>query len=179
MAGRQAARQPLITRYNGGQVLRGLPFFYLEPVLRKLIALIGGGVLLASWLSFAETANRKKLSVAPAKKSTAAAKSGAASKKRRRTAAKAAPAQTWRSRQLAPTPDRYKEIQQALIAKGYLAGEPTGQWDGSSADALRRFQKEQNLEATGKIDSLSLIALGLGPRYDRAAATPAPKPPQP
>jgi hypothetical protein len=44
---------------------------------------------------------------------------------------------------------------------------------------LRRFQQEQNLEPSGKIDSLSLIALGLGPKYDRAAAAPAPKPPQP
>ena len=31
-------------------------------------------------------------------------------------------------------------------------------------DALKRFQSEQSLEPTGKIDSLSLIALGLGPK---------------
>jgi hypothetical protein len=30
--------------------------------------------------------------------------------------------------------------------------------------ALKRFQEEQKLEATGKLDSLSLIRLGLGPK---------------
>jgi hypothetical protein len=31
-------------------------------------------------------------------------------------------------------------------------------------DALKRFQREQNLTEDGKIGSLSLIALGLGPK---------------
>ncbi|HEX3876204.1 MAG TPA: peptidoglycan-binding domain-containing protein [Bryobacteraceae bacterium] len=74
---------------------------------------------------------------------------------------------TWRTRQLAPTSDRYREIQQALAAKGYLQAEQaTGAWDNDSIEALKRFQAEQNLDATGKINSLSLIALGLGPRHD-------------
>ena len=64
-----------------------------------------------------------------------------------------------------PTPDRYKEIQDALAKKGYLHGDPTGVWDQSSADALRRFQEDQNLQASGKLDSLSIIALGLGPKH--------------
>jgi hypothetical protein len=37
-----------------------------------------------------------------------------------------------------------------------------GVWDPQSADALRHFQRDQNLEPTGKLNSLSLIALGLG-----------------
>jgi murein L,D-transpeptidase YcbB/YkuD len=69
-----------------------------------------------------------------------------------------------RSYQQAPTPDRYKEIQQALASKGYYKGEPNGQWDADSTDALKRFQAEQNLMPDGKINSLSLIALGLGPK---------------
>jgi len=69
-----------------------------------------------------------------------------------------------RSFQQAPTADRYKEIQQALISKGYLQGEATGQWGPDSVDALKRFQTDQNLTADGKIGSLSLIALGLGPK---------------
>lgn len=69
-----------------------------------------------------------------------------------------------RSYQQAPTPDRYKEIQQALIDKGYLHGVATGQWGPDDADALKRFQTDQNLTADGKIGSLSLIALGLGPK---------------
>jgi hypothetical protein len=82
---------------------------------------------------------------------------------------------TWRNRQLAPTPDRYKEIQSALVSKGYLKPEEAGgTWGQSSTEALKRFQTDQNLESTGKINSLSLIALGLGPRRD-----PAPPPKQP
>lgn len=69
-----------------------------------------------------------------------------------------------RSYQQAPTPDRYKEIQQALASKGYFKGEANGQWGADSADALKRFQSDQNLMPDGKINSLSLIALGLGPK---------------
>ena len=69
-----------------------------------------------------------------------------------------------RSSQQAPTAERYKEIQQALVSKGYFRGEPNGEWGSDSADALKRFQAEQNLTPDGKMTSLSLIALGLGPK---------------
>jgi len=83
----------------------------------------------------------------------------------------AVPATAARSRQLNPTPDRYKEIQQALAAKGYLSPEEAnGQWSDGSTAALKKFQSDQNLDASGKINSLSLIALGLGPKHE------APKP---
>jgi hypothetical protein len=81
-----------------------------------------------------------------------------------------------RSYQQAPTPDRYKEIQQALASKGYYKGEPTGQWGEDSTDALKRFQAEQNLMPDGKINSLSLIALGLGPKRLTAKSDSAPQP---
>jgi len=72
---------------------------------------------------------------------------------------------------MAPAPERYKEIQQALAAKGYLkADEANGVWDQNCGDALKRFQREQKLPETGKIDSLSLIALGLGPKHDSIEA---------
>ena len=73
-----------------------------------------------------------------------------------------------------PTPQRYKEIQDALAAKGYLKPEDAnGTWNQASVDALKKFQAGQNLDSTGKINSLSLIALGLGPKRE----TPPPKPP--
>ncbi len=75
--------------------------------------------------------------------------------------------------QQAPTPDRYAEIQRALIERGYLAGPATGNWGPESVEALKRFQQDHNLEATGKINALTLIALGLGPnRASQAASTP-------
>jgi hypothetical protein len=93
------------------------------------------------------------------------------------SARRPAPRTTWRNRQAAPTPERYKEIQEALAAKGYMRAEDaSGAWGDASSDALKRFQADQNLESTGKINSLSLIALGLGPKHDNA---PPPKPPAP
>lgn len=74
------------------------------------------------------------------------------------------------NRQMAPTPERYKEIQQALVEKGYLKSEPNGVWDAQSADALRQFQTDKQLSPTGKLSSASLIALGLGPKTAAASA---------
>ena len=68
--------------------------------------------------------------------------------------------------QAAPTPERYTEIQQALIGRGHLQGPATGVWGPDSIAALKSFQENQKLEATGKIDALSLIRLGLGPQRD-------------
>jgi hypothetical protein len=80
------------------------------------------------------------------------------------------PRSTWRNRQATPSPSRYNEIQNALVAKGYLAPNAAGgTWDQTSVEALKRFQAEQNLDTTGKINSLSLIALGLGPKHDAPA----------
>ena len=82
-----------------------------------------------------------------------------------------------RSYQQAPTADRYREIQQALASKGYFHGEPNGQWGSDSTDALKRFQSEQSLMPDGKITSLSLIALGLGPKRLTAKSETAAPPP--
>ena len=73
--------------------------------------------------------------------------------------------------QQAPTTDRYMEIQQALVTRGYLTTPPSGAWDPATVDALKRFQEEQNLPPTGKITSLSLIALGLGPKRTPLSTT--------
>lgn len=65
-----------------------------------------------------------------------------------------------------PSSDRYREIQQALADKGYYTAEVNGSWDQASIEALNRFKTEQKLRADGKLCSLSLIALGLGPKYE-------------
>ena len=86
------------------------------------------------------------------------------------------PSVTWRNRQTMPSAERYREIQNALVSRGYLAAEEaTGVWNQASVDALRRFQAEQNIDSSGKINSLSLIALGLGPKRENAPVAP-PKP---
>jgi hypothetical protein len=112
--------------------------------------------------------------------SRGAAFKGAASKTAAKTASKTATKshKTVVARrpptQQQPTPDRYKEIQQALMDKGYFQGPVDGAWNAGSVDALKRFQKDQNLDPDGKIGSLSLIALGLGPKRGVASAQPAP-----
>ena len=119
-------------------------------------------------------ANLLAADVAPeAKKRAAPAKSKAVATVAARKTTQAAPAGSVRSRhQMGPTKERYKQIQEALASKGFLAPkEATGQWTDASISALKRFQANQNLEATGKINSLSLIALGLGPKHE----TPAPR----
>ena len=136
------------------------------------------GLLSLSWA--ATPATTKK---APAKKSTAktgsktttsaSAKKGSAGSKKGTTKK----ATTWRNRQTTPTPDRYRQIQEALAAKGYLGTEEaTGRWSENSVDALKRFQADQNIASNGKINSLSLIALGLGPKREAVVKPPAPTP---
>jgi hypothetical protein len=142
------------------------------------------------WLSMGAAQTKKKSSAPAPKKAAVPAKSSAAQKAsvrhstaksttaRKGTAKTTArrPAVTWRNRQTVPSPDRYREIQSALAARGFLASDDaSGNWNQASTDALKRFQQEQNLDATGKVNSLSLIALGLGPKHDENVAMPKPQ----
>lgn len=118
---------------------------------------------------------QKKAPPKPAAKASPAKKpaASAATARRGKKAPVARTTSGWRNRQTAPTPDRYKAIQDALVARGYLSSEDAnGTWGASSTDALKKFQAEETLESTGKIDSLSLIALGLGPKHDSAQGLP-------
>lgn len=128
----------------------------------------------------ATPATKKKATAAATKPSTASSTARRRTTATRRTGKKAPVKQaSWRSRQLAPTPDRYREIQEALAAKGYLQpADANGVWNQNSIDALKKFQAAQNLDSTGKINSLSLIALGLGPKRDTAAVKSAAEPSQ-
>jgi peptidoglycan hydrolase-like protein with peptidoglycan-binding domain len=148
----------------------------------KKVVLMGVALCAMSWLASAITPTPAKKK--SAKKGTHAA-AGAVRKPAKSTTAKSTAAKTIpksRSiagktakgkktvrrasapRQLAPTKERYQQIQQALAAKGYFSGEPNGVWGQDSTEALKRFQADQNLTPDGKLTSLSLIALGLGPK---------------
>jgi peptidoglycan hydrolase-like protein with peptidoglycan-binding domain len=79
--------------------------------------------------------------------------------------------------QNAPTPDRIKEIQAALQKDGSYGGEPTGKWDASTEDAIKKFQDKNGFPVTGKIDALSLNKLGLGSETaGKGAPVPAARP---
>lgn len=64
--------------------------------------------------------------------------------------------------QRAPTADRISEIQTALAKDGSYAGAPNGKWDGTTVEAMKRFQAGHGLNPTGKLDALTLQKLGLG-----------------
>ena len=98
--------------------------------------------------------------------------------KQKHTSSVSDPAPVIRSSQ-APATERYKEIQQALVDKGYYKGEVTGQWNSVSTEAMRAFQSDQNLRVDGKVSSLSLIALGLGPRRTVTTQSAPPETPTP
>ena len=76
--------------------------------------------------------------------------------------------------QAAPTADRITEIQDALVKKGVLDGTPSGKWDDSTTEAVRKFQSSNGLNPSGKLDALTLQKLGLG---SETAGLAAPTPP--
>ncbi len=124
---------------------------------------------------FVKTAYR-----APATKATRIAPARATPSRYRQATPYRAPARVVRTSYVqSPSPDRYREIQQALADKGYLTTEVNGSWDQASIDALNRFKTDQKLKADGKLCSLSLIALGLGPRYEAISTDQLPPAPVP
>ncbi len=103
----------------------------------------------------------------------AGAKASAATSKKRTATTKRNPRPTPSvARQGAPSSDRYKEIQQALAAKGYLKSEPSGMWDADSIEAMRQFQTDRKLDPNGKLTAASLIDLGLGPKPEPTHTSP-------
>jgi len=59
--------------------------------------------------------------------------------------------------------DRVRQIQQALVREHYLNGEPSGNWDASTEQAMQRYQADQGWQTKTVPDSRALIRLGLGP----------------
>ncbi len=110
---------------------------------------------------------------ASAKKTTPKKTTAKKTTARRKPVRRRAPA-----RQTTPEKERIREIQQALTEHGYPV-EPTGAWGPQSTAALKQFQEDhkiKNLSGRGKLDSLTLIALGLGPKNGSEPSQP-PEPP--
>jgi murein L,D-transpeptidase YcbB/YkuD len=164
------------TRLGATLVCCGLPF----RTITLTVALFAAGILIAQETPAAKTkpaASKSRSRKKSAHKATTAgtgssakttAKSGTTPVSHGRSAksskSKTSVAVSRRSFQQQPTQERYKEIQQALADRGYFNGQADGTWGPESVDALKRFQREQNLTDDGKLGSLSLIALGLGPK---------------
>jgi peptidoglycan hydrolase-like protein with peptidoglycan-binding domain len=76
--------------------------------------------------------------------------------------------------QKVPAPERISEIQTALAKDGSFSGKPSGKWDASTVDAMRKFQEAHGLNGSGKLDAKTLQKLGLG---SQTAGLAAPMPP--
>jgi peptidoglycan hydrolase-like protein with peptidoglycan-binding domain len=137
-----------------------------------VLAAVATAAMLASVAAAQTSSTHKKSAVASgsaAKTSSTAgsAKSGKSSGKKSSRTKKV-------KGQAAPTPERINEIQEALAKKGAFTGEPTGKWDDSTVEAMKKFQTDNHLNPTGKIDSFTLQKLGLG---SETAGVGAPTPP--
>lgn len=69
-----------------------------------------------------------------------------------------------------------RQVQQALNQKGFLSSTPDGVWGSRTKSALEKFQKSQNLHATGKLNQKTLSALNvqIGSMQQGRAATGTP-----
>ena len=120
-----------------------------------------GAVLLASAAPVVLTAARPAATQSSVKKK----KKAASSKKKSKPTVHG---------QMTPAPDRIREIQSALQREGALEEEPTGKWDNTTVEAMKKYQGDHGLNPTGKIDAMTLQKLGLG---SETAGKGAPIPP--
>ncbi len=62
-----------------------------------------------------------------------------------------------------------RQIQRHLQQQGAYQGEPSGNWDEQTADALEQFQQEHGLQANGQIDGPTIFALMRPQRLQQGA----------
>src|SRR5215510_13180387 len=94
-------------------------------------------------------------------------KKKAPAKKGTRTTAAATKRRTGPTQMLT---DTIKQAQEALKAAGYQLGESDGKPGPSTTIAVKKFQGDRQLPVTGKLDSITLAALGVGKSSDPSAA---------
>ena len=100
------------------------------------------------------------------KPSTTSSKSHKSSKSKKSTSSKSGKKKSAKSTahgQHGIDQTRTLQIQEALVREHYLTGEPSGNWDQSTKDALARFQEANGWQTKSVPDSRALIKLGLGP----------------
>jgi peptidoglycan hydrolase-like protein with peptidoglycan-binding domain len=122
----------------------------------KLPIVAGVGLLVTS-LTFASTPSKKQSSHPAVKKHKAHAATRHSTKKVKKGRARG---------QQAIDGERTREIQEALIREHYMSGEPSGNWDAATQQALHRYQADQGWQSKTVPDSRALIRLGLGPDHE-------------
>lgn len=72
--------------------------------------------------------------------------------------------------QQAMSSDLVRDVQRGLSTRGYDVGPQDGVFGDSTEQALKRFQRDQRLGASGQVDSQTLAALGI-PNASTASAS--------
>ncbi|MCW5620773.1 MAG: peptidoglycan-binding protein [Burkholderiales bacterium] len=86
----------------------------------------------------------------------------------------AAQAQGYDGQAMHNDPQMVQQVQQKLKDQGFDVGQVDGIWGPQTAEALKEFQRQQGMEATGDLSQSTLIALGVG--LDGGGATAAGQP---
>jgi len=129
---------------------------------RLILAAMAVGSLTLPAAGAAQTTGTRKTSHKAAA-GTSSAKTTSGTAKKSTKSGKRSSSKTKRVKgQAAPTPDRINEIQGALVRKGAYTGTPSGKWDDSTVEAMKKFQASHGLNPNGKMDALTLQKLGLG-----------------
>lgn len=63
------------------------------------------------------------------------------------------------SKSMTWTTDQIKEAQEGLAKAGLYKGKPTGQFNADTRKALKKYQKENKLPVTGRLDNQVLTKL--------------------
>jgi photosystem II stability/assembly factor-like uncharacterized protein len=82
--------------------------------------------------------------------------------KKKATGKKAAKRPAATPRRPATSNESILRVQEALNAAGYHLGEPDGKAGPATTAALKKFQGDRHLPVTGKLDAITLGALGIG-----------------
>jgi peptidoglycan hydrolase-like protein with peptidoglycan-binding domain len=129
---------------------------------RLILAAMAVGSLTLPAAFAAQTSSARKTSQKPTTGTTTAKTTTRTTKKSSRTRKSSTRKSNRVKGQAAPTPDRVNDIQGALAKNGAYTGSPTGKWDDSTVEAMKKFQVSHGLNPTGKMDALTLQKLGFG-----------------
>ncbi|HEY1470206.1 MAG TPA: peptidoglycan-binding domain-containing protein [Candidatus Acidoferrum sp.] len=156
-------------------------------VVGSLLAVIAASMCPAHAFAAQSTTHKKSTKSTSASHSASTANAGSsksastgsgktASKSARKTSGKSSSRKNSKKvkGQAAPTTDRINEIQAALAKNGAYEGAPSGKWDDSTTDAMKKFQASHGLNPSGKLDAPTLQKLGFG---SEIAGVAAPTPP--
>lgn len=127
-----------------------------------LAAMAVGSLTLPAAGAVQTTASARKTTHKPTSGTVSSKTTGGTAKKSSKTGKSSGKKGKRVKGQAAPTTDRINEIQDALAKHGAYAGEPSGKWDDSTVEAMKKFQASRGLNPSGKMDALTLQKLGLG-----------------